>query len=147
MFDGRDLSVIIPPFVFSNGCDDSLPLAVCFLNVSCFWNLSPVLAIGHFLRAAVSNTIPGLEVPRANIWGKMEKVTDFIFLGSKITVDSEYSFDHFKDKFKDTCSFSSVQFSRSIMSDSLQPHESQHTRPPCPSPTPGVHPNSRPLSQ
>ena len=131
--------MIIPPFVFSNGCDDSLPLAVCFLNVSCFWNLSPVLAIGHFLRAAVSNTIPGLEVPRANIWGKMEKVTDFIFLGSKITVDSEYSFDHFKDKFKDTCSFSSVQFSRSIMSDSLQPHESQHIRPPCPSPTPGVH--------
>ena len=39
------------------------------------------------------------------------------------------------------------QFSRSVMSDSLGPHESQHTRPPCPSPTPGVHPNSRPLSQ
>ena len=34
--------------------------------------------------------------------------------------------------------FSSVQFSRSVVSDSLQPHESQHTRPPCPSPTPGV---------
>ena len=37
--------------------------------------------------------------------------------------------------------FSSVQFSRSVVSDSLQPHESQHARPPCPSPTPGVHPN------
>ena len=36
----------------------------------------------------------------------------------------------------------SVQFSRSVVSDSLQPHESQHVRPPCPSPTPGVHPNS-----
>ena len=35
--------------------------------------------------------------------------------------------------------FSSVQFSRSVVSDSLGPHESQHTRPPCPSPTPGVH--------
>ena len=35
--------------------------------------------------------------------------------------------------------FSSVQFSRSVVSDSLQPHESQHARPPCPSPTPGVH--------
>ena len=34
--------------------------------------------------------------------------------------------------------FSSVQFSRSVVSDSLQPHESQHARPPCPSPTPGV---------
>ena len=33
------------------------------------------------------------------------------------------------------------------MSDSLQPHESQHARPPCPSPTPGVHSNSRPLSR
>ena len=42
--------------------------------------------------------------------------------------------------------FSSVQFSHSIVSDSLRPHELQHTRPPCPSPTPGIHPNSCPLS-
>ena len=40
----------------------------------------------------------------------------------------------------------SVQFSRSVMSDSLQPHESQHTRPPCASPTPRVHSDSRPSS-
>ena len=39
-----------------------------------------------------------------------------------------------------------VQFSHSVMSDSLWPHELQHTRPPCPSPTPGVYPNSCPLS-
>ena len=39
--------------------------------------------------------------------------------------------------------FSSVQFSRSVVSDSLRNHESQHARPPCPSPTPGVYPNSR----
>ena len=38
--------------------------------------------------------------------------------------------------------FSSVQFSHSVMSDSLQPHELQHARPPCPSPIPGVHSNS-----
>ena len=43
--------------------------------------------------------------------------------------------------------FSSVQFSRSVVSDSLQPHELQHTRPPCPSPIPRVHPDSRPSSQ
>ena len=43
--------------------------------------------------------------------------------------------------------FSSVQFSRSVVSDSLRPHESQHARPPCPSPTPGVHSDSCPLSQ
>ena len=45
-----------------------------------------------------------------------------------------------------TPQFSSVQFSRSVVSDSLQPHESQHTRPPCPSPTPRVHSDSRPSS-
>ena len=38
------------------------------------------------------------------------------------------------------------QFSHSVMSDSLQPHEPQHSRPPCPSPTPGVYPNPCPLS-
>ena len=43
--------------------------------------------------------------------------------------------------------FSSVQFSRSVVSDSLWPHELQHARPPCPSPTPGVHSNSRPSSR
>ena len=43
--------------------------------------------------------------------------------------------------------FSSVQFSRSVMSDSLWPHESQHARPPCSSPSPGVHSDSRPSSQ
>ena len=42
--------------------------------------------------------------------------------------------------------FSSVQFSHSVVSDSLQPHEPQHARPPCASPTPGVHPNPCPLS-
>ena len=43
--------------------------------------------------------------------------------------------------------FSSVQFSLSVVSDSLWPHEPQHARPPCPSPTSGVHPNPCPLSR
>ena len=42
---------------------------------------------------------------------------------------------------------SSVQFSRSVVPDSMRLRELQHTRPPCPSPTPGVHPNSCPLSR
>ena len=42
--------------------------------------------------------------------------------------------------------FSSIQFSCSVMSNSLQPHGLQHSRPPCPSPTPGVYSNSCPLS-
>ena len=41
---------------------------------------------------------------------------------------------------------SSVQFNRSVMSDSLRPRESQHARPPCPSPSPGVHSDSCPSS-
>ena len=44
---------------------------------------------------------------------------------------------------ENTCS---IQFSCSVVSDSLWPHESQHARPPCPSPTPWVHPNSCALS-
>ena len=40
-----------------------------------------------------------------------------------------------------------IQFSHSVVSNSLRPHESQHARPPCPSPTPGVHSNSCPLSR
>ena len=44
-------------------------------------------------------------------------------------------------------SFNSVQFSVSVVSDSLQPHDTQHARPPCPSPTPGVNPKPCPSSR
>ena len=44
------------------------------------------------------------------------------------------------------CILSSIQFNRSVVSDSLRPHELQHSRPPCPSPTPGVHSDSCPSS-
>ena len=50
-----------------------------------------------------------------------------------------YYYDHIQ-----TCQFS--QFSHSVMSDSLWPHKPQHSRPPYPSPTPGVYPNPCPLS-
>ena len=50
-------------------------------------------------------------------------------------------------KGKTSFRYSSVQFIHSVVSDSLWPHEPQHTRLPCPSPTPGVHPNPCPLSQ
>ena len=52
-------------------------------------------------------------------------------------------------KFENHCSGpqSVSQFSRSVVSDSLWPHKSQHARPPCPSPAPGVHSGSRPSSQ
>ena len=55
----------------------------------------------------------------------------------------------FSDCFWSSCNLVhvSVQFSRSVVSDSLQPHESQHASPPCPSLTPGVHSDSCPSSQ
>ena len=58
--------------------------------------------------------------------------------------------------FPEQCSYGTTQYalqigsdqiSRSVVSDSLRPHESQHARPPCPSPTPGVHWDSGPSSQ
>ena len=64
---------------------------------------------------------------RASLWGLFVKGTYLIHEGSTLMTKS-------------------VQFSRSVMSDSLQPHEPQHARPSCPSPTSGVYPNSRPLS-
>ena len=50
------------------------------------------------------------------------------------------------ETFCSTANTSSVQFSRSVVSDSLRPHELQHARPPCPSPSPGIHSNSCPSS-
>ena len=63
----------------------------------------------------------------------------------KIFMSSLIFFIHFtNDKI---AFFISVQFSHSVESDSLRPRELQHARPPCPSPTPWVHLNSRPLSR
>ena len=52
-----------------------------------------------------------------------------------------------KTKIMVSSPISSVQFNCSVVSDSFRPHKSQHSRPPCPSPTPRVHPDSRPSSQ
>ena len=60
--------------------------------------------------------------------------------------DFVYTFEK-NSKETDLIRFSLVQFSHSVMSSSLWPHELQHDRPPCPSPTPGVHPNPCLLSR
>ena len=64
---------------------------------------------------------------------------------SRFTFDAMYSSISFIRILVYEYQFS--QFSCSVMSDSLRPHESQHTRPPCPSPTPGVHSDKCPSSQ
>ena len=101
-----------------------------------------------------------------------ETVTDFILGVSKITADSDHSHEIKRCLLPGRKSMTNldstlksrditlpteiclvktmvfpVQFSRSVVYGSLQPREPQHTRPPCPSPTPGVYPNSCPLSQ
>ena len=80
----------------------------------------------------------------------VETVADFILGGSKITANGDCSHEtkrHLLLGRKVMTNLSSLQSSYSVMSDSLQPHEPQHARPPCPSPTPGVHPNPCPLSR
>ena len=75
---------------------------------------------------------------------------------NKILDDHEYTLARWHHGQESTCQCRrhkrcrhnpAFQFSHSVMSDSLRPHESQHARPPCPSPTPGVYSNSCPLSQ
>ena len=80
----------------------------------------------------------------------VETVADFILGGSKITANGDCSHEtkrHLLLGRKVMTNLSSLQSSYSVMSDSLQPHEPQHARPPCPSPTPRVHPNPCPLSR
>ena len=86
-----------------------------------------------------------------NRWGNNgDHGTDFIFLGFKITADGDCSHEIKRRLLlggKAMTNLSSVQFSRSVLSDSLRPHGLQHSRLPCPSPTPRVYSYSCPLSQ
>ena len=79
-------------------------------------------------------------------------VLTFLIWTSQIQFSGEFSWDHHLVKMMWTIMTATIlqrsdQISHSVVSDSLRPHESQHARPPCPSPTPGVHWDSRPLSQ
>ena len=75
------------------------------------------------------------EIERRLLLGrKVMTNLDSIFKSRDITLPTKF------------CLVSSVQFSHSVVSDSLRLHESQHTRPPCPSPTPRVHSDSHPSS-
>ena len=65
--------------------------------------------------------------------------------GAPWYICASFSQDGFQDKCFWEVQFSSVHFSRSVVSNSLRHHESQHTRPPSPSPSPKVHSDSRPL--
>ena len=91
-----------------------------------YWSGFPFPSPGHLLDPGIEQTSPSLQVD-----------SFFFFL----QVDSLPQSHH------GILQFSSVQFSPSVVSGSLRPHELQYTRPPCPSPTPRAYSNSCPLSQ
>ena len=74
-------------------------------------------------------------------------ISYFIYLAIHEQVVNPFLFISFHPSFHSVIYLFFHQFSCSVMSDSLRPHEPQHARPPCPSPTPRVHPNPCPLSQ
>ena len=79
-------------------------------------------------------------------WGRGNR--ESVFHGDRVSIwDYEKFWKWIVLMVAQPCEYTSVQFSCSVMSNSLWPHESQHARPPCPSPTPRVHPNSCPSSR
>ena len=104
---------------------------VLYIPATSSW--SPLLLLGPYLFCPL-------------LWPSLHEM----FPGSSSFLEENSSLSHsivFLEEKLRTAMFSSVQFSHSVMSDSLQPRESQHARPPCPSPTPGIHPNPCPSSQ
>ena len=88
----------------------------------------------------ITLNVHGLNAPTKDIdWLNEYKIKTHIYTVYKRTTSDLGTHKDWK--------FSSVQFSRSVVSNSLRPHESQHARPPCPSPTPGVHSDSHPSSR
>ena len=97
------------------------------------------------------SSINGIFQARVLEWGAIEiDIWYWYFTVYGIQKDSLLIYLIIKEFEKKTkyffLQFSSVQFSHSVVSDSLWPHESQHARPPCPTQTPGVHSDSSPLS-
>ena len=108
----------------------------CWITIICFWISVKTSAIeSKWSPAVVNHDKIKPDIPYVWADPSPSKLKSWYITTAKICQTQLHR------------SFSSLQFSRSVMSDSLRPHESQHARPPCPSPTPGVHSNSRPSSQ
>ena len=120
-----------------------------------YWSREPYPSPVYVLNPEIKPRSPALQAgslppePPAQLYKAC--VTSYLSLCKCWTVNNYWLFKVLLTVSALGCSFpfqfTSVQFSRSVVSDSMQPHELQHSRPPCPSPTPRVYWNSCPLSQ
>ena len=125
-----------------------LPLS----NYSMYFSLFPLLKlfIHHFVSSILFQ-----QLPNKFCWPKSISLKCILHTAARVPLNKHKSINYFPcinhtvdihfTSFK-FLQFSSVQFSRSVVSDSLWPPESQHARPPCSSPSPGVHSDSCPSS-
>ena len=98
----------------------------------------------------IQNTNHGIQSHHfmGDRWGNNGYSERLYFLGLQITADVDCSHEIKRHLLLGRkAMISLVQFSCSVVSDSLWPHEPQHTKPPCLSPTPGIYPESCPMSQ
>ena len=142
----------------------NIPGYVCLCVISHL--LNPVFCIwsqfkSHFLRDIFSDYLPRrLVIYNFHVFSQCYLLISFSFLFKNTSLTCNYSLTFSWLNFCEDIYFvvfltcralkqylanSSVQFSRSVVSDSLRPHEPRHARPPCPSPTPGVYSKSCPL--
>ena len=120
----------------------TFPISVCVLfTQSCLIPCDPVNCVAH--QAALS-----MEFSRKEYWSGLPCPSPGDLPDPRIEPGSPaLQVDSLLSKLPGKSFSVSDQISRSVMSDSLRPRESQHARPSCPSPTPGVHSDSRPSSQ
>ena len=116
--------------------------------MSLVFNMLPRFVIA-FLSRSKYLLISWLQSSSAVIWGpkKIKSVTVYIVSPSISQLCQVRNCRNIPIKKNFFSSVQFIQFSRSVMSDSLRSHELQHARPPCPSLTPGVHSNSCPSSR
>ena len=91
--------------------------------------------------------LTGTEVPNPRPWNWLFRIGKFQWMNMDYHAERIIKWWDIKKSMHSYLATSSVQFSHSVVSDSLRPHELQHARPPCPSPTPEVHPNPCPSSR
>ena len=118
---------------------------------SCYIGLARILHIDYMTPHLDINQTTHSPSPLGDIWSPWPVFNKYLLGWFSQNPPPTNPWCFFLVIFQSTDSYSalclSVQFHCSVVSDSLRPHEPQHARPPCPSPTPGVHPNPCPLSR